>query len=257
MPSEAIFSYSTLFGFLLVLTRFAGVFTFVPLPGALTGPLPARVFLSLAAAMAMYPRWPAIDETSITPGLLAAWMAGEAAIGLFTGVAISFLAEAITLGAQVISLPVGYAYASTIDPNTNADSGILIVIAQLLAGLLFFSLGMHRLVITALAASLDSFPPGSFALSRPLASQVIELGSGMFSAALRLALPVVAVLLMVDVALAALNRINMHVQMISLAFPIKMILGLLILAGTLTQFTSVYEGYARQAIGLIRRTLAH
>ena len=49
----------------------------------------------------------------------------------------------------------------------------------------------------------------------------------MFSVGLRLALPVVALLVMVDVALALLGRLNPQLQLLSLAFPVKMLTALL------------------------------
>ena len=64
----------------------------------------------------------------------------------------------------MLGLQAGYAYASTIDPNTEADSGILLVFAQLMAGLLFFALGLDREVLRLFAQSLDKIPPGAYVL---------------------------------------------------------------------------------------------
>jgi flagellar biosynthetic protein FliR len=50
----------------------------------------------------------------------------------------------------------------------------------------------------------------------------------MFSTGVRLALPVVAVLVVVDISLALLGRINAQLQLLSIAFPIKMLLALTI-----------------------------
>ena len=57
---------------------------------------------------------------------VAGWMIAEAAIGLATGLAVAFLIEAVTFAAQAISTQAGFAYASTIDPNTEADSTVLL-----------------------------------------------------------------------------------------------------------------------------------
>ena len=48
----------------------------------------------------------------------------------------------------------GLGYASTIDPTSGADSTVLLTIAQLTAGLLFFASGADRLLVKALAESL-------------------------------------------------------------------------------------------------------
>ena len=106
-----------------------------------------------------------------------------------------------------------------VDPSTQADSGILVVFAQLTAGLLFFALGLDREVIRAFARSLDAFPAGSFALAPAGAEQILRLASGMFSVGLRLAMPAMALLLLVDLALALLGRLNAQLQLLMLAFP--------------------------------------
>ncbi|SPE39825.1 Type III secretion system inner membrane R protein (fragment) [Candidatus Sulfopaludibacter sp. SbA3] len=59
---------------------------------------------------------------------------------------------------------------------------------------------------------------------------MIRLAADLFSVGVRLALPVVALLVMVDVALALLGRLNSQLQLLSLAFPAKMLIALLVLS---------------------------
>lgn len=67
-------------------------------------------------------------------------------------------------------------------------------------------------------------------MSRGAAQLILLAGSTMFSTGLRLALPVMAVMLMVEISLALLGRVNAQLHLISIAFPIKMMLGLSLLA---------------------------
>ena len=72
-----------------------------------------------------------------------------------------------------------------------------------------------------LAGSLVSLPPGTG--WRPGSSAaLIPLAGEIFPTGLRLAMPVIALLLLVDVSLALLGRINAQLQLLSLAFPAKM-----------------------------------
>src|SRR5689334_18840 len=180
--------------------------------------------------MALAPAWPAIDGSTVTGGILAAWVAAEAAFGIAVGLAVGIVLEAFGLAAQILGLQAGYAYASTIDPTTEADSGVLLVFAQLMAGLLFFALGLDREVLRLFAQSLERVPLGVYSLGLPAAQILIRLASGIFSVGLRLALPVVALLLMVDVALALLGRLNQQLQLLALAFPAKMLTALVVLS---------------------------
>jgi flagellar biosynthetic protein FliR len=254
MHGSVLFSLSTLIAFLLVLARIAGVFVFIPFPGAQSGVPIARVALSVVCTIALFPRWPSIESVP-SMSLLIAWLVAEAVLGLLAGVIFQYIGEALTLGAQLLSLQAGYAYASTIDPATQADSGILLIFAQLASGLLFFTLGLDRLVIHAFALSLETCPPGSFIPTVAMAEHLIALGKGMFVLALRLSLPVIALLLMVDIALGVLGRVSAQLQLISLSFPLKMMLGLLMLAMLLPVFPHIYESHAMKLLTAVREVL--
>ena len=126
-----------------------------------TRPQPARVALALGFTLALFPRWPAIDAAAGdagTPARLGRWRRRRSGIAI--GVAVAFVLEAFALAAQILGLQAGYAYASTIDPNTQADSGVLLVFAQLMAGLLFFALGLDREVLRLFARSLETHSAG-------------------------------------------------------------------------------------------------
>src|ERR1700736_4811053 len=103
MHANVTLPFSVLYGFLLVLTRVSGVFVFLPIPGVNAGPLAARVVLSLAFTVALYPSWPVVDA----PGLssMSGFVLAETAFGITVGLAASFLAEALSLGAHGIALP--------------------------------------------------------------------------------------------------------------------------------------------------------
>src|SRR5690242_14596991 len=196
-----------LISFLLVLTRVGSFFVFVPMPGGKNGPEAARVVLTLGFTLALFPEWPALGGTPGT-GWLVASLVAEAALGATIGLAVACVSETLLVTAQVVGLQAGYGYASTIDPNTQADASVLLVVAELIGGLLFFALGLDREILRVLARSLERNPPGTYAVTGPAARAMIQLSAGIFSTGLRLALPVVALLALVDVALALVGRLN-------------------------------------------------
>lgn len=257
MQSELTISFSTLYAFLLVLTRVSSLFVFVPLPGSHAGPTMPRAVASMACTMALYARWPVIDPVQATPGLIVAWVLSEAALGMVAGIAVGFVTDALLMGAQLLSLQAGYGYASVVDPTTQADSGVLLVISQLMAGMLFFAFGLDRQIVYALAGSLTAWPPGEFVLTRPMAQEFIKLASHIFSVGFRIALPVAGLLVMVDLALALLGRMHSQLQITSLAFPLKMVVGLLVLAWVLVLYPTVYENYAKQVFRVSHGILVH
>jgi flagellar biosynthetic protein FliR len=243
--------------FLLVLARVSGAMVFVPLPGFSGTPGMARSAFSLAFTLALAPRWPHLDGIDADAGTLAAWAMAEAAIGVAIGLAAAMVLEVATFAAQMLGMPAGYGYAQTVDPNTQADAGILLVVAQLTAGMLFFALGMDRQVLRLFSASLERIPPGAYVFQPSSAEAFIRLSGSLLAAGARLALPVVALLVMVDVALALMGRLNAQLQLLSLAFPAKMLTALFVLAAVLSLYPRVLARFslgawrvAQQALGL-------
>ena len=230
MADNVTLGAGALYGFLLVLARVGGSLIFVPLPGVKSAPQAVRIALALGFTVALFSQWPVVPAEGVTVAVLAGWAVGEAAVGLAIGASVAIALEALILAAQVLGLQAGYAYASTIDPNTEADSGILLVFAQLVSGMLFFALGLDREIVRLFALSLEKVPPGHYVFGRATAEPLIRLGATLFSVGVRLALPVVALLVMVDVALALLGRINAQLQLLSLAFPAKMLICLILLS---------------------------
>ena len=223
------FPLGTLYAFLLVLARVSGFIAFLPVPGFRVAPDSVRVALALALSVALFPVWPALSNTAPGIGQLVVWALCEAGFGLAAGLAVSLLVEGFQVAAQVTGLQAGYGYASTIDPASEADSSVLLVISSLGTGLLFFTSGLDHQLIQVLAASLERFPAGSWAPASASLDGLIRLGGTMFSTGLRLALPVAAVLMLIDLALALVGRVQQQLQLLSLAFPGKMAATLAIL----------------------------
>lgn len=250
MPSDITLPLATVYAFIVVLARVAGALIFVPIPGSTASPEPARAALIICFTLALFPQWPSI---SVVPGMgqLAGWILAEAALGITIGLVVSFLTEAFLLCGQIVGLQAGYSFASTIDPNTQSDSTVLSTLAQLMASMLYFTLGLHRDVLRIFSASLDKVPPGSFIIQPVTAETIIGLGSAIFSTGFRLALPVVALLVMVDLTLALLGRINSQLQLITLAFPVKMLTSLALLSVVIAMFPRVYRALAGQLFDVL------
>jgi flagellar biosynthesis protein FliR len=255
MPTDLRLPWDGLLGFGLVFARVAGAISFVPLPVFKNAPTTARIVLALGLTGALLPVWPAISPQVMEAGLIARWMISEVAFGVTVGVAISFLNEAFVLSSQIFGLQAGYGYASTVDPATQADSSVLQIVSHLAGGLLFFATGLHHEVIRIFADSLIVHPPGQYRITPIGAEQILSLGTIMFQVAVRMALPVVGLLMLIDLSLALLGRINAQLQLLTLAFPIKMIVSMGLLTVIAALMPTLYETGATAVFGTLRRVL--
>jgi flagellar biosynthesis protein FliR len=256
MAAEPVFSYSTLFGFLFTLARVSGVFAFLPLAAFRAAPETARIVLSLALTLMLRGNWRPPVGTEATIGRIVSGLAGEMTLGLAVGLALAVVLEVFEMAAQAVTLQAGFGYASTVDPTSGADSTVLLTVAQLTAGLLFFVSGADRLLVRALAESLRILPPESFVPNKVWGQALIQFAGTIFSSGLRLAAPVIALLLLADASLAVLGRVQTQLHLISLTMPVKLAGTMLVLSATIALqsrfFESLMTQWARLIEGILR-----
>jgi flagellar biosynthetic protein FliR len=171
--------------------------------------------------------------------------------GIAAGLAVAFLIEAFQLGTQVLGLQAGYGYASTIDPSSQADSGVLQAMMTLITGLLFFTTGVDRELIRVLSVSFEKFPAGSWTPTAASMDGIVRLGAGMFTLGLRIAMPVIALLLLIDLALAMLGRMQQQLQLLTLAFPVKMLAALAMLTALAPIIARIFQSGASRTIAAL------
>ena len=250
-----IFAVDRLLGFLLVLARVAGVFVFVPLPGISASPATARIVLSLAITVCLFPLWPPISGLDQSVAKLAGYAVMDGAVGMALGLTVSFAMEAVRFAAQAAGLQAGFGYATMIDPNSDADSSLLLVIAELFAGLVFFAAGLDRQVLAILAGTLKTLPPGRIVQLPGGPGAVARLGGEMFGYGLRLAFPVITFLFLVDLTLGFLGRVNSQLQLLTLAFPLKIMAALGLFALLMPVFARVFQTFAEHSLETAGRML--
>jgi flagellar biosynthetic protein FliR len=216
---------------------------------------PARALLIVSSTFCLFPVWKTVAQIDSGLGLASAVLL-ETSIGLLIGLTTAFLFETFQVGAQMVAFQTGFGFASTFDPQSQADSNVLQVMVQLATGLMFFSFGIHGQLLRLLGRSFGDLnillPAGKLASFGLIAT----LGTKMFATALRLSLPVVTLLFLVDLALSALTRLQAQLQMMTLAFPAKIVLALLFLTVILTRWVGIFERLATEMLGRLFQLLA-
>jgi flagellar biosynthetic protein FliR len=169
---------------------------------------------------------------------------------MILGLAMSFLAETFQVAAQTISMQTGFGFASTMDPSSQADSTVFQALTQLATGLMFFTFGIHHYLLRLFAASFDLFSPAKIAVADAAAGTIVSLGGSMLVTGLKMGLPVMTLLLLIDLALALLSRMQSHLQLLSLAFPVKIALSYVFIAALMVRWPGIYE---RAAMGMLNQ----
>jgi flagellar biosynthetic protein FliR len=238
--------------FVAVWARIAGIFTFLPIPG-LKSPIDMpRLFFSVAVTLCMFPQWPAIELSKTPVSDLLMLLLGESVLGLAAGLVISLAFEAFQFAAQVIAQQAGFSYASTIDPSNDTDSGVLLIICQLLTGWIAIAMGLDRQLLGLVAGSFVAVPPGQVRVSIETFQSFARQGSQMFELGLQLALPAMALSLLLDILLGVLSRLEQQLGLTTLLFPAKTAGALIIAALTIGSIERAVESQVVQTLPIVR-----
>ena len=216
----------------LVFSRLLPLVVFSPLFGGQTTPRRFRTALTIVLAVILTISMGFQHEQQIDGVIYTGLVAKELFVGLTLAMFIVVLFEAFAAVGGFIDVTRGATIANVLDPMTRQQNPIVGLFYKQLALTLFLTLGGFRLVIATLADSflivpLDRFAPAAIE-SPESAKAIVNLVGEMFLVALRLAMPVVAVIFLLDVALGLLNRVAPQVQVFFLGMTIKAWLGLLI-----------------------------
>ncbi|KRA31141.1 MULTISPECIES: flagellar biosynthetic protein FliR [unclassified Nocardioides] len=191
-------------------------------------PSMAKVILALGLSLSMAPTLATEALPSTTPGLLVA-TASQALIGLAMGYVTMLLFSAIGAAGSLIDLFGGFALASAWDPlgmNMNTVFGRF---HQMLATILLMASGGHLLVIGGLLSTFKYLPLNSMPDMSNWDSVLVTAFSMFFTVAVQMALPMIAVLFVADLALALLTKVAPQLNALNVMFPAKVGLTLLLL----------------------------
>lgn len=241
----------------LVFARVAGFLYFVPIPGLRQAASPPKAFLSILLTLALGPTATAYaDSAAVLSGAASTWKLAtllliESGFGLAGGACVSLLLEALPLAAQILGFQAGYSYVNTVDPSSQVDASILNVTYGLFSSLLFFAFNLHLHLIEALADSFEAWPLGVFPFESADIGIFIQLGGAVFVTATRAALPVMSVLLLIDLTLGLLNQVNGRLQLLTLAFPAKIVAGTALSVPLFLVLPELFAGLAETVFGAL------
>ena len=216
--------------FLLVFARASGLIVSAPFWGSRVVPVLVRGWVAMLLAVATYPL---VGVISIAGGLtifsLLMALGGEILFGLVLGWMGQLLFAAMRLAGQEMEIKSGLGLLQLVDPNEGGQSGIFGAFLELAAGLVFFSLNGHHLLIQALSSSYKVFPLAGEKFTARLLDGLIFSTGEIFVIAIRVSAPVLIGLLLSDIALGIISRAIPQMNVFIVAQPLQFGLVLLIL----------------------------
>ncbi|MEM6749891.1 MAG: flagellar biosynthetic protein FliR [Planctomycetota bacterium] len=243
---------------LMVLFRLTGMFLLSPMLGSATVPRTVKVLFAFVLSLAIYPTLLS-DPTQPAFGHLLGWVGSapslwalapvvalELLIGYFIGLCATLPLITMQLGGHVIDQQMGLSFAQIVNPELGDSSGVVGEFFFMLGLGLFAILGGHLAIVAVLIGSFQAFPPGGLAAMEGMPAVFTGLLSMTFEIAVRIAAPVLCLMLLITTGMGFVARTVPQMNILSVGFSIRILSGgmmlTLVIAAVGDRFIDAFDG---------------
>ena len=224
--------FESLAGLSVLLVRPGILIIATPFLGGVYAPVTLRIGLTVLLAILLAPFVQVPAALPLTG--LAVVLVREVAIGLALAFAIRVLVVAAEFAGQFMGYQIGLSLGALIDPQTGVRNSTLALMYANVAVVACLATNAHHALLRALADSYTALPVGLGGVDPSLAASVSRMLGLVFVLGVRIAAPVVIVMLLVEIALALLARVAPSLNVMTAGAPVRVAVGLLVVAATVS-----------------------
>lgn len=182
--------------------------------------------------MITYVLLPSLPPTNVTLFSVGGFwlLIQQILIGVAIGFTMQFAFAAVRTAGEVIGLQMGLSFATFFDPASRLNMPVLARFLDMLAMLLFLSFNGHLWLISMVADSFHTLPLGGDPINGNAFLALTKAASLIFLNGLRLALPLITLLLTLNLALGLLNRVAPQLSVFAIGFPVTLSIGIIFIS---------------------------
>lgn len=232
------------------LTRILAMVASAPVLGNKQIPARVKIGLSVLLAIIIAPTIGAMPPVAIgsPQGLLI--MIQQIIIGVAMGFTMRLIFTAVEMAGELAGLQMGLGFASFFDPINASYTPVVARWLAMIAVLAFLAMNGHLYMLSALAESFHKLPIGNM-LSDKGFYAVASWGGSIFAYALQISLPILAALLITNIALGILTRAAPQLNLFAVGFPITLAVGFIVLLLSMPYFIPSLDRLVHEGIGMM------
>lgn len=216
--------------FLIVMVRIMGLFTTAPFFSGFGMPVRFKMGFTFFLSIICVPLVVGMGlKAPANMAEFAVVLISNFVFGLGIGFLVNMMINAFQISAQVFSIPMGLGMSEVVDPMSQIQVPALGNFLGILILLLFFRVDGHFYLIRLIVHSFSSVDLLTFKSIGVLKDGLIKALTVMFDISLKLALPIISITLLLDVAMGLISRVAPQFNVMIMGFNIKLIAGVLTL----------------------------
>jgi flagellar biosynthetic protein FliR len=241
--------------FLLLLARCSAIFIASPIFGRRNIPAAFKIGLSLFMSIILLN---VVKETPVLAGSilqLAVLIAKEVMVGLVIGLVTYIVFTALYFAGEIIDMKTGFGIVNVLDPQSNTQVPIMGNFLYIFTLILFITIDGHLMLISALARSFDIVPATRMQVTASSVTEFVSMLNSTFVIGFKISAPVVAAIMLTDVALGILSRTMPQMNVFMVGMPLKILLGMFMLMIMIPAFAVIIDVLFRNTADSIYRVL--
>jgi flagellar biosynthetic protein FliR len=239
---------------LLVAIRLSVILLLSPIEAIRILPMPIRLIIVFIISLLLTAHMPSSSWMSYDTVTIFIKAAAEFFNGLLISLSLYAAFAAFQIAGQLLDTQIGLNGMSLINPSHNAEESISGRLLTLIAGLCFFTLNEHHYLLQGICISFEQTEPGTSIIAHGFEPIIRQCGL-MFTLAILLAMPIIALLFIIDISAALFTRNMPQVSIFFLTLPLKILLGLGMFYLLLTELSPFIEQVFQASFEAIKRAI--
>lgn len=248
--------YQEFKAFFLVLIRISAILLMFPFFNSRVIPMLSKAGLAILISIILFPviNTKVVEFPETIFGIVQLILA-EFIIGMILGLLVQTFFEGVKIMGQMVGFQTGFAITNIIDPQSGAQVSILSNMAYLTAIIFFLLLNGHHILLNAVRESFEIIQAGTLALNSDMFNKIIGIYGEMFVIAVKIGAPAIAALLFTNVAFGLITKLIPQMNIMIVAFPIQIVIGLLFFGVSLNVLLHFMEGYLKNLAPMLVNTM--
>lgn len=236
--------------------RILAMVAVAPLFGHASIPARVKVGLGLLLSVAVAPGLPPLPEVAPFSGDGLLLLVQQILIGLAIGFGMRLVFAAVELAGELAALSMGLSFSTFFDPLSRSQASSISQFFGWLALMVFLASNLHLALLATLAKSFTILPISATPMGMGPFRMLATYGGQVFALGLQLALPIIAALLVTNLALGILNKAAPQLNLFGIGFPITLGAGFLMISIVLPYLSAPLLAAMEQALIRVSSALA-